>query len=117
MDRNLIGYRFQGLRIKKGFDKQVDMINDFKEKTGIKLQKSAVSMYEKGTRIPETELLTIFADYFGVTTDYILGRSDVELNVVKSTLNNLATLFEKLSEKDKEEAMRYMEFISFARKE
>jgi transcriptional regulator with XRE-family HTH domain len=116
MDRNLIGLRFQSLRIKKGFDKQIDMLNDFNLKMNEDVKKSAISMYEKGTRLPETELLIKFADYFGVTTDYLLGRSDVELNVVKKTMENLAKLFEQLSDSDKEQALKYMEYLNFMKK-
>jgi transcriptional regulator with XRE-family HTH domain len=117
MDRSLVGLRFKGLRIKKGFETQIELINDFKNVTGIELKKSAVSMYESGQRLPEHDLLIAFADYFNVTTDYLYGRSDVELSVVKSTLNNLSMLFEKLSEEDKKEAIRYMEYLNFGRKE
>jgi len=117
MDRELIGLRFKSLRIKNGFDKQIDMISDFKQKTGIEIQKSALSMYEKGTRFPEPDLLVSFADYFKVTTDYLYGRSDIELDVVKSSMKQLALLFDKLSDKDKAEAIRYMEYLNFAKKE
>ncbi len=117
MDRNLIGYRFKGLRIKKGFDTQADLIRDFKDKTGIDIKKSALSMYESGQRLPEHDLLVKFADYFNVTTDYLYGRSDVELDVVKSTMRNLDLLFDKLSDNDKTEAVRYMEYLNFARKD
>lgn len=116
LDKKLIGLRFQALRIRKGFEKQIDMINDFKEKTGIELTKSAVSMYEKGERLPEYEKLLAFAGYFGVTTDYLLGKSDVELDIVKSTLRHVAALFEQLSDSDKEQAIKYMEFLNLSKK-
>jgi transcriptional regulator with XRE-family HTH domain len=32
--------------------------------------------YESGERVPDTETLMKIADYFNVSTDYILGRSD-----------------------------------------
>lgn len=32
--------------------------------------------YEGGDRRPDYEKLVALADYFGVTTDYLLGRSD-----------------------------------------
>ncbi len=116
MDRKLIGFRFKSLRHKKGFVKQVDMIRDFKEKTGINLPKSNLSMYEKGTRLPEYELMGKFADYFNVTLDFLQGRSEADLSTVKSTLKNLATLFEKLSENDRAQAIKYMEFLNLGKK-
>lgn len=36
----------------------------------------AIYTYEKGKVFPTVEGLTALADYFGVTTDYLLGRSD-----------------------------------------
>lgn len=116
MDRNLVGLRFQSLRIRKGFKRQVDMINDFKEKTGIELKKSAVSMYEKGERFPEPDLLITFAEYFGVTTDFLHGRSDIELSIVKSTVSNLEILLDKLSENDQKQALEYLEYLNFKKK-
>ncbi len=38
--------------------------------------KSAVSNWEQGTRFPDQETLIALADYFSVTIDYLLGRSD-----------------------------------------
>ncbi len=37
--------------------------------------KSAVSNYETGYSIPDIETLKTIAQYFGVTTDYLLGHS------------------------------------------
>lgn len=34
--------------------------------------------YEAGRRRPDYESLVALADYFGVTTDYLLGRTDEE---------------------------------------
>nr|WP_326184358.1 helix-turn-helix transcriptional regulator [uncultured Oscillibacter sp.] len=41
---------------------------------GIRLR--AYQYYESGTHYPEVPNLIKLADYFGVTTDYLLGRSD-----------------------------------------
>jgi len=35
---------------------------------------SMIGMYEMGVRRPSYEVLIKLADYFGVTTDYLLGR-------------------------------------------
>ena len=44
------------------------------ELLGIKLR--AYQYYESRTHYPEVPNLIKLADYFGVTTDYLLGRSD-----------------------------------------
>lgn len=36
----------------------------------------AYTAYENGTRTPDYNILETLADYFDVTTDYLLGRSD-----------------------------------------
>lgn len=36
----------------------------------------SVSNYENGDRTPDADLIIMFADFFDVTTDYLLGRSE-----------------------------------------
>lgn len=38
-----------------------------------------ISNYEKGRHLPDAERLIKIADYFSVTTDYLLGRSSSNL--------------------------------------
>lgn len=38
-----------------------------------------ISNYEKGRHLPDAERLIKIADYFSVTTDYLLGRSSANL--------------------------------------
>ena len=42
----------------------------------INVQKAAVSKYELGRAVPSTDVLTKLANYFNVTTDYLLGRTN-----------------------------------------
>lgn len=48
---------------------------DMGEILGIQLR--SYQCYESGDRRPDYEKLVALADYFDVTTDYLLGRSDV----------------------------------------
>lgn len=43
-------------------------------KTGI--EQALISKYETGERIPPTDALLILADFYGVSIDYILCRTD-----------------------------------------
>lgn len=61
--------RIRELRQEKGI-KQREMADIL----GIKLR--SYQNYEGGDRRPDYEGLVALADYFGVTTDYLLGRSD-----------------------------------------
>lgn len=42
--------------------------------TGI--EQALLSKYESGKRIPPTETLVVLADYYNVSMDYIMGRTD-----------------------------------------
>ena len=54
----------------------------YKEKTQLQVQmetgieQALLSKYENGLRVPPTETLIILADYYGVSMDYIMGRTD-----------------------------------------
>lgn len=61
--------RIRELRQEKGI-KQREMADIL----GIKLR--SYQNYEGGDRRPDYEGLVALADYFNVTTDYLLGRSD-----------------------------------------
>lgn len=43
-------------------------------KTGI--EQALLSKFENGERIPPTETLIILADFYGVSMDYIMGRTE-----------------------------------------
>lgn len=43
-------------------------------KTGI--EQALLSKYERGERTPPTETLLVLADFYGVSIDYILCRTD-----------------------------------------
>lgn len=45
--------------------------------TILNINKSSISRYEKDQQIPEIKLLETIADYFDISLDYLLGRSDI----------------------------------------
>ncbi len=44
--------------------------------TKLGITSGAVGMYESGKRFPDNKILSKIADYFHVSTDYLLGRTD-----------------------------------------
>lgn len=40
------------------------------------LSKNMISLYERGEKAPSVDALIKLADYFGVSTDYLLGRKN-----------------------------------------
>lgn len=61
--------RLKELRVKK---KKTQL--NVQLETGI--EQALLSKYESGKRIPPTETLIILADYYKVSMDYIMGRTD-----------------------------------------
>lgn len=47
-----------------------------------KMSESAVSMYERNQREPSFEQVREFADYFHVSVDWLMGRSDSRNDIV-----------------------------------
>ena len=41
------------------------------------ISRSAISMYESGRRQPDYETLELFADFFNVDMNYLLGKTDM----------------------------------------
>ena len=61
--------RLQSLRNEKG-------VTQREMAALMQIQLRSYQHYEGGDRRPDFEGLVFLADYFGVTTDYLLGRSD-----------------------------------------
>ena len=61
-------------RIKELRNEKKQTQKDMAELLGLKLR--AYQYYESVTHYPEVPNLIKLADYFGVSTDYLLGRSD-----------------------------------------
>jgi transcriptional regulator with XRE-family HTH domain len=64
--------RFKELRKKAGLTQEA-LINQFNIEYGRKYTPAAISQFENGRRIPETNALIDFANFFGVSVDYLLG--------------------------------------------
>ncbi len=63
--------RLKDLRIECGLSQQ-----QLADET--KLSRSAISYWERGIKIPSAQAIITLARYFGVTTDYLLGESDIK---------------------------------------
>lgn len=40
------------------------------------MSRSAIGMYESGARTPDPDTLGVFADFFNVDLDYLIGRTN-----------------------------------------
>lgn len=70
LDENILGKRLRRMREK----------NDFKQNNVAKaldITPYQLSRYESGKSKPDPELIAKLANYYDVTTDFLLGRSDI----------------------------------------
>ncbi len=51
----------------------------------LNLSRIAITHYEKGNRFPEWDTLKKIADFFGVTVDYLLGRTNSRTSIEQSS--------------------------------
>ena len=73
-----------------------------------------VSFYESGAHFPREEgTLLKLAQFFGVSTDYLLGYSDVRC---VGQLRKLNQAFQGLPEAERESLMDYLDFLSAKQK-
>lgn len=69
LNREIFAERFKNLRLEKSISQQ-----DIAASLGV--DRSIVSHWERGTRIPSLDIAYALADYFDVSLDYLVGRSD-----------------------------------------
>jgi transcriptional regulator with XRE-family HTH domain len=72
--------RIKQLRKERGLT-QIQFANDFS------IAQGTIGMWETGMRIPDTDTVKQLADYFDVSLDYLLGRTDIR-KISTSTTNN-----------------------------
>lgn len=79
--------------------------------------RSTIAGYETERKQPDYETLTKIADFFDVSVDYLLGRTDNKnieqssTDTKKDNSNPLLKEFENLSEESQKELQKYMELL------
>ncbi len=111
-----IGQIIYELRMKKGiYQKELAVY--------LKVSIGTISNYEKGIHYPDLNTLCKLADYFGVTTDYLLGRTDyrntpeiLQRPITKDyTVAELVDTTLELSSKDADRLIDYLELLKQCR--
>ncbi len=69
MDNNIIGKRIKKLRENKN-------LNQLEFSKILNISNTTLSQYEAGNRTPSDEIKEKVADYFNVSVDYLLGRTE-----------------------------------------
>lgn len=89
------------------------------------LSSSTISHYEKGITVPPTEIIFRLAEFYDVTTDYILGRcaSKTNLNDAyalkltnKMTIGDAVEIMTKMNDAEREHLAYFIEVIGKSKK-
>ena len=67
---------------------------------------AAINQFEKGEKKPSSSVLAIISRELGVSTDYLLGASDLSDNVVAAFRD-----FDKLGNEDKKAILGHIEYL------
>ena len=75
----------------------------------LNLSKGIISLYEQEKRKPSLEILIKLSEFFNVSIDYILGRTDKteSIPIAASTKDNID--LSDICDEDKEAIMRFIE--------
>ncbi|QNO15808.1 helix-turn-helix transcriptional regulator [Alkalicella caledoniensis] len=90
-------------------------INQLKLAMDLNITQASISKYEIGAREPSLEILEKMSDYFDVSTDYIIGRSDIKKPILNKELKKeeveLLYKFRKLTSRQKERLYGYLDSL------
>lgn len=100
-----LGKRMREARIDKGLTQE-----EAAKHLGITFQ--ALSNYERDIRDPDTDLLKSIADLYEVTTDYLLGRTNIKEPIETFSAHHYS---EDWTEEELEEIERFKEFVRMRR--
>lgn len=78
----------------------------------INKKKDSISKYEHNKAFPEMPILIKIADYFKVSIDYLLGRSDIRQIKEEITNDelNLINIYKELDPNTKKEVVEFIKF-------
>lgn len=99
-----LGNRLQQLRSELNLDRDALA-------SALNITYSALSKYETNQRFPSQELLISMADYFNVSVDYLLGRTDIrnfEENTIAAHTDDRT---KQLSEESMKQLNNFIDFL------
>lgn len=75
------------------------------------LAESTISLYESGKRQPDTEIIKRFANFFGVSVDYLLGVSQEEEPEYTEDEKELFELMAQLTDEEAQEMLNFLQYL------
>ena len=105
---NVFGERLKELRGTKSIN---ELITDLNSKYETNISKSMISRYENGNADPKMEVVRILADYFNVSSDYLVGITDEKIKPFNPELTKKDEL---VIQRDLEKMIEGLEGNSYA---
>ena len=104
-------------KIIKRLRKEKDMTQaDLAKAVGVTT--SSIGMYETGVRNPSYDVVVKLANYFNVTTDYLLGNNEQELSdLEEEDTSELKILFDKIRDLSEDDKKRINAIVEAFKKE
>ncbi len=78
----------------------------------LNIKRQTYSAYERGVSFPDVIALTKIAEFFGVSTDYLLGIKNITAEN-ESISDETQSLIESYSDLSKEELSKVIEYVDF----
>ena len=104
----MLGNRLKELRTSKKMT-QDDMANL------LNIKRQTYSAYERGISFPDINSVSYMADFFNVSVDYILGKTDIPTVPTPEQNNEFSEALKDFSEEERHQIENYIEFIKSQR--
>ena len=104
----MLGNRLQELRTSKKMT-QDDMANL------LNIKRQTYSAYERGISFPDINSVSYMADFFNVSVDYILGKTDIPTVPTPEQNNEFSEALKDFSEEERHQIENYIKFIKSQR--
>lgn len=107
---NSLGERLRVLREKNNFT--LDYVAKKLNTTGI-----SIGRYEKNQREPRSEMLNLLADFYNVSVEYLMGRTNIPRMDIKYDESDIILLesIKELNEDEKKKVDDFIKFLKFNR--
>lgn len=101
-------------------DRELNFLTQTDIAKQLHLSSSTISHYEKGLTVPPTEVVYRLAEFYNVTTDYILGKSASKTNLNetyaikltnKMTIGDAVEIITKMNDTEREHLAYFIEMI------
>lgn len=104
----MLGNRLKELRTSKKMT-QDDMANL------LNIKRQTYSAYERGISFPDINSVSYMADFFNVSVDYILGKTDIPTVPTPEQNNEFSEALKDFSEEERHQIENYIKFIKSQR--